>query len=74
MNIQTIANRVFQIEQSADFEQLALEIFRFQYAQVPVYGEFCKQLAITPDTVKSLEQIPFLPVDFFQNASCEFPT
>lgn len=66
MNIQTIANRVFQIEQSADFEQLALEIFRFQYAQVPVYGEFCKQLAITPDTVKSLEQIPFLPVDFFR--------
>ncbi|MCK9450620.1 MAG: acyltransferase [Bacteroidales bacterium] len=66
MNIQTIANKVFQLEQSADFEQLALELFRYQYAQVPVYGKFCKQLAISPDTVKTLEQIPFLPVDFFR--------
>lgn len=66
MNIQAKANTIFQIEQSADFEQLALEIFRYQYAQVPVYGEFCKQLAVAPEKVKSLEQIPFLPVDFFK--------
>lgn len=66
MNIQTIANKVFQLEQSADFEQLALEIFRYQYVHVPVYGDFCKQLAVVPDAIKSLEQIPFLPVDFFR--------
>jgi len=74
MNIQTIANRVFQLKQSADFEQLALELFQFQYAQVPVYGDFCKQLAVAPEKVKSLEQIPFLPVDFFRtHRVCSLP-
>jgi hypothetical protein len=60
-----IRNEVFNVD-SAAFEALALEIFLFQYEQNKVYNQFCKTLNIIPGDVKRLEQIPFLPIQFFK--------
>ena len=46
---------------------MALKVFRFQYENNPVYQEFCNFLKVEKGNVKSLEQIPFLPIQFFKS-------
>lgn len=54
---------------SGNFEQLALDIFRFQAEQNPVYKAYTEALHIRPGEVRSLLQIPFLPARFFKTHS-----
>ena len=49
-----------------NFEALALEIFRFQFENNPVYKTFAKGIGKTTGNVKSLFEIPFLPVELFK--------
>jgi hypothetical protein len=44
-----------------------LKVFRFQYENNLVYQEFCDFLKIDKQSVKTLQQIPFLPIQFFKN-------
>ena len=46
---------------------MALKIFRFQYENSFVYKEFCDFLQTDVQKVKSLQQIPFLPIQFFKS-------
>ncbi len=48
------------------FEAIALDVFRLQALYNPVYKEFLQHMSITPSTIESLEQIPFLPISFFK--------
>ena len=48
------------------FEQLALEIFKFQAQENPVYSRYIEYLDIKPEEVTKLEEIPFLPIEFFK--------
>ncbi|MEM0517978.1 LuxE/PaaK family acyltransferase [Aequorivita flava] len=58
---------IFNIKSSEEFEQLALEVFRFQYENVPVYHNFCDLLNTKVHEVATLKQIPFLPIQFFKS-------
>ncbi len=58
--------RIFDIQTPAEFESLALETFREQYREVPVYREFCDYLGRDAEGVDRLDQIPFLPIEFFK--------
>lgn len=51
---------------SADFQEAALEIFRYQYNTNLIYGQFVKRLNVDVDKVHRVEDIPFLPVSFFK--------
>ncbi|MEY2963537.1 MAG: hypothetical protein RL754_798 [Bacteroidota bacterium] len=44
-----------------------MELFEYQYGHNKVYGEFCDLLKRTPREVKSVKDIPFLPVELFKN-------
>lgn len=46
---------------------MALELYRYQYAHNPLYGEFCRLLHRTPSTVERWEEVPHLPVSFFKS-------
>ena len=48
------------------FEELTLEIFRFQAEANPVYKEYLGFLNINPQKINRLEKIPFLPIQFFK--------
>jgi phenylacetate-coenzyme A ligase PaaK-like adenylate-forming protein len=61
------ANDIFTISSQKQFEKIALKVFRFQYENNPVYQEFCDLLKTNPQKVKSLQQIPFLPIQFFKS-------
>ena len=58
---------LFSISTHKQFEKTALKVFRFQYENNRVYREFCNHLRVNPKEVKSLQQIPFLPIQFFKS-------
>lgn len=49
------------------FEELALAVFRFQATYNPIYRDYLNLLGVVPTKVRSLRQIPFLPIGFFKN-------
>ncbi|WP_299097264.1 acyl transferase [uncultured Winogradskyella sp.] len=57
---------IFNIKNNAEFEVLALDIFRFQFENNGVYRSFCDLLYKHPSDIKSLTEIPFLPIQFFK--------
>jgi hypothetical protein len=52
-----------------DFIPRALETFRLQYADNPLYRQYADALGIQPDRVRTLSEIPFLPVSLFKTHS-----
>lgn len=58
---------IFTISSQKQFEKIALKVFRFQYENNVVYRTFCDHLKTEPQKVKSLTQIPFLPIQFFKS-------
>ena len=60
-------SRIFEIKSDTEFQSLALEIFEYQYQRTSVYREFCEYLDVSPSTVSSFDQIPFLPIEFFKS-------
>ncbi len=62
---QDIERNIFKVQEQ-DFETIALEVFNFQYDHNNIYQGFCKSLHVAPSEVTKLEQIPFLPIQFFK--------
>ena len=60
---------IFSISSQKQFEKTALKVFRYQFDNNLVYNEFCKYLGIEKQFVKTLAQIPFLPIQFFKSHS-----
>lgn len=57
---------LLHITSDQDFEKVALKLFQQQFNFNPVYNEFCKHLNVNKHQVKSLKDIPFLPIQFFK--------
>jgi phenylacetate-coenzyme A ligase PaaK-like adenylate-forming protein len=60
---------IFTISNQKQFDKIALKVFRFQYENNLVYREFCDFLKTDVQKVKSIQQIPFLPIQFFKSHS-----
>jgi len=58
---------LFSISNQKQFEKIALKTFRYQYENNLVYQEFCDLLHTDVQKVKTLQQIPFLPIQFFKS-------
>ena len=58
---------IFTISSHKQFDKIALKVFRYQYENNKVYKEFCDFLKTDVQKVKSLQQIPFLPIQFFKS-------
>ncbi len=58
--------RIFSISTPAEFEATALEVFGHQFQYTPVYRNFCEHLEVEADKVRTLNDIPFLPIEFFK--------
>jgi hypothetical protein len=65
--IPDLKNKIFGITDRKRFENAALEIFRYQVVNNPVYMDFTGRLGISISKVSSLQQIPFLPILFFKS-------
>ncbi len=62
-----IRSKIFDSDQAVFNDDLVLELFRLQTEFVEPYFEFIKALNIDPDSVKRIEDIPFLPIEFFKS-------
>lgn len=49
------------------FNELALDLFRYQATNNKIYSTFCKLLNCKIAQVNTIEQIPFLPISTFKN-------
>ena len=58
---------IFTISSQKQFEKMALKVFRYQYENNKVYKGFCDFLNVDKQSVKTLTQIPFLPIQFFKS-------
>ena len=58
--------QVFSISGPDQFRSLALQVFRFQYYNNPVYRQYCDLLKTGPESVSAIEEIPFLPISCFK--------
>ncbi|MGN7512932.1 MAG: LuxE/PaaK family acyltransferase [Allomuricauda sp.] len=59
-------HRIFTIDNDDEFDNLALEVFRFQYGNNTIYRDFCDYLKKSPENVSHYLEIPFLPISFFK--------
>jgi phenylacetate-coenzyme A ligase PaaK-like adenylate-forming protein len=60
------ARQIFGISTEEEFQSLCLEVFAYQFKNSSVYREFCEYVGKNPALVKSLEDIPFLPIELFK--------
>ncbi len=52
---------------SANFDEIALTIFRYQYYNNEIYNKYCTAIKISPLNVNSITEIPYLPISFFKS-------
>ncbi|HEY9533876.1 MAG TPA: acyl transferase [Mucilaginibacter sp.] len=58
--------QIFSIDTEAAFTETTLQVFRHQAQNCKVYADFIRGLGITPQSVTTVQQIPFLPIEFFK--------
>lgn len=59
-------NKVFNISNENDFNQVSLEVFRHQASSNALYKKYLQSLKIDIEQVKHFREIPFLPIQFFK--------
>jgi phenylacetate-coenzyme A ligase PaaK-like adenylate-forming protein len=59
--------RIFNIKNQNEFWGIALEVFNYQYNNNVVYRNFILSLGKDASKIKTVNGIPFLPVEFFRN-------
>ena len=62
-----MVEKIFNIKNEYDFTKTTLEVFNHQFYNNKVYRSFCDLLYVHPSDVKKIEQIPFLPIQFFKS-------
>lgn len=65
--LKTLYNSLFNIKNESDFVELTLQVFKHQFENNKVYRSFCDLLFVHPSNVSCIEEIPFLPIQFFKS-------
>ncbi len=67
MTLQKIQHIIQEYQRGIiDFDSTAMELFSFQYTHNPVYKQFCDLLNKSPRQINRVEDIPYLPIEFFK--------
>ena len=64
--VKSFRKQIFNTEDDNSFGELALKLFRFQAEHNQVYRSYLEQLHIDILQINHIEQIPFLPIEFFK--------
>lgn len=56
----------FTLTTSKNFNNYALNTYRFQRSEIKVYNDFCAALGKNPEDISNWNEIPFLPISFFK--------
>ena len=58
---------IFNINSETQFTKIALAVFKHQFKNNKVYRSFCDLLFVHPSSISTIEEIPFLPIQFFKS-------
>lgn len=61
------AENIISIQTTKEFHKTAMKVFRFQFQHNEVYQKYCLLLRKSPENVKHITEIPFLPIEFFKS-------
>ena len=61
------SKKIFDIKSYSEFEDLSYQIFKLQFENNSVYRSFCDLLYKNPSDISKIEDIPFLPIQFFKS-------
>lgn len=59
--------QIFSIQTNSEFEDLAFQVFKFQFENNSLYRSFCDLLYKNPSDISGIDEIPFLPIQFFKS-------
>ncbi len=59
-------NRLFNINSDKEFEEMAIETYHYQNKFNPIYSKY-SSLILEGKKPKNINEIPFLPIDFFKH-------
>ena len=62
-----LINKIFNLSSDIDFNELAVEIFHFQYKNNSIYKKFVDYNKFKINNISHYNEIPFLPIDFFKS-------
>lgn len=60
-------DKIFNIQSEQQFTKIAIEVFKHQFKNNKIYRSFCDLLFIHPSDITKVEEIPFLPIQFFKS-------
>ncbi len=64
--IEQIKERILLPLSASAFDQIALSLFAEQYHNVAPFKTYCDLLGKSPENIHRVEEIPFLPIEFFK--------
>lgn len=62
-----LRDKIFNVKNDAGFLKTALQVFNYQAEKNSVYQDFITRLRKNKSNVKTITDIPFLPVEFFKS-------
>lgn len=65
LNRTAIRSKVFQTD-NLSFKNVAIDTFQYQFHHNAIYREYCSRLKTDIAAIHEIEQIPFLPIEFFK--------
>ncbi len=66
MDLLNFQKKIFQISNEKDFEKMAIELFNYQVNHNIFYKKYCDLLNCNISKITTIEQIPFMPIEFFK--------
>lgn len=60
-------DEILSISSAQEFETMALRLFAFQAQRCKPYADYIALLGIEPSEVRTIEDIPFLPIELFKS-------
>ncbi len=66
LETQVLKRDWYDFVKNSSFEDLALQMFHFQYQNNELYQSYCRLIGTQAKAVQSLVNIPFLPIHFFK--------
>lgn len=64
--INSFTDNIFNIQKEREFENRALQIFKYQFQNNEVYQLYIETLGLDIAKIRNIKDIPFLPIDFFK--------
>ncbi len=64
-----LTEKIFNISSDACFEEVAMELFSYQYRNNNLYRQYLEILGADPEKLVKTDDIPCLPLSFFKNHS-----